>query len=118
MRAVYARCLTIVGGAVVLFLSRPRRSIRTLSDRFIDTLGFLAGTLTTLSFVPQVAKAWRTRSTGDLSLTMLVAFTSGVLLWLIYGMVLGSLPVILANAVTLGLSGVLLALKLLRARRQ
>jgi len=96
---------------------RLRRSIKGLPDQLINVLGFLAGTLTTISFVPQVAKAWRTRSTGDLSLTMLVTFTSGVLLWLVYGVALGSTPVILANAVTLVLSGVLLALKLRRNRR-
>ena len=78
----------------------------------IELLGFAAGTLTTLSFVPQVAKAWRTRSTGDLSMTMLTAFTAGVALWLVYGLALRSWPVIVANAITLGLSGILLALKL------
>ncbi len=82
------------------------------SPRVIEFLGFVAGTLTTVSFIPQVLKAWRTRSTGDLSLTMLVAFTSGVALWLVYGVALWSMPVILANAVTLALSGVLLGLKL------
>jgi MtN3 and saliva related transmembrane protein len=83
-----------------------------LPDRLIDLLGFLAGTLTTVSFVPQVAKAWRTKSTGDLSLAMLVTFTAGVLFWLIYGLALESLPMVLTNAVTLILSGLLLALKL------
>lgn len=83
-----------------------------MPDRLIDLLGFLAGTLTTVSFVPQVAKAWRTKSTGDLSLAMLVTFTAGVLFWLIYGLALESLPMVLTNAVTLILSGLLLALKL------
>lgn len=82
------------------------------SHRIIETLGFVAGTLTTLSFIPQVARAWRTRSTGDLSLTMLVAFTTGVALWLVYGVALMSWPVIVANGVTLLLSGFLLVLKL------
>lgn len=83
-----------------------------LSPAVIETIGFAAGTCTTLSFVPQVIKAWRTRSTGDLSTTMLAAFTAGVVLWLLYGLALGSLPVILTNAVTLVLTGVLLVLKL------
>ena len=78
----------------------------------IEALGFAAGALTTLSFIPQVVKAWRSRSTGDLSLTMLVAFTTGVALWLVYGLAVMSWPVIVANGITLGLSGVLLTLKL------
>ena len=81
--------------------------------RWITLLGFAAGTLTTLSFVPQVHKAWRSKRCDDLSLGMLVAFGLGVLLWLIYGLVLHDLPIILANAVTLAL---ILALLWLKAR--
>ena len=80
---------------------------------WITLLGFAAGTLTTLSFVPQVHKAWRSKRCDDLSLGMLVAFGLGVLLWLIYGLVLRDLPIILANAVTLAL---ILALLWLKAR--
>ncbi len=75
-------------------------------------LGLAAGTLTTAAFVPQLAKAWRTRSTGDLSWGMLVTFSTGVLLWLIYGMWIDSLPVILANAVTLLLQAGIVSLKI------
>lgn len=82
----------------------------------IEVMGYAAGTLTTLSFVPQVRKSLRSGSTGDLSGTMLVVFTSGVLFWLIYGLALGSLPIILTNSVTLGLNLVLLGLKF-RPRR-
>jgi MtN3 and saliva related transmembrane protein len=78
---------------------------------FITLLGFAAGTLTTLSFVPQVHKAWRTRRCDDLSLTMLVVFAMGVLLWLVYGLVLHAAPIITANAVTLALILWLLHLK-------
>jgi len=74
-------------------------------------LGFLAGTLTTLSFVPQVHKAWRSKRCDDLSLGMLVAFGTGVLLWLVYGVALGSSPIIVANAVTLALIVALLWMK-------
>ena len=97
-----------------LFAAIPHRSISTLPNGVIDVLGFLAGTLTTLSFVPQVLKAWRTRSTGDLSLAMLVTFTGGVAVWLIYGVAIASVPVILTNAVTLCLCMLLLALKFRR----
>jgi MtN3 and saliva related transmembrane protein len=77
----------------------------------INLLGFVAGTLTTLSFLPQVHKAWTTRSCNDLSLGMLLAFGAGVLLWLIYGLRLRAAPIIVANAVTLALILVLIALK-------
>ena len=80
---------------------------------WITLLGFAAGTLTTLSFVPQVHKAWRSKRCDDLSLGMLLAFGAGVFLWLIYGLVLRDLPIILANAVTLAL---ILALLWLKAR--
>jgi MtN3 and saliva related transmembrane protein len=79
--------------------------------QFITLLGFAAGTLTTISFVPQVHKAWRTKRCDDLSLTMLLAFGAGVLLWLIYGLVLHAPPIIAANAVTLALILWLLYLK-------
>lgn len=64
-------------------------------------LGVTAGTLTTVAFIPQLAKALKSKSTGDLSWGMVLTFTIGVLLWLIYGIWIDSLPVILANAVTL-----------------
>jgi len=77
----------------------------------ISILGFIAGTLTTLSFVPQVHKAWRTRRCEDLSYGMLLTFGFGVALWLIYGLLLRAAPVIVANAVTLTLIAVLLVMK-------
>lgn len=75
-------------------------------------LGLAAGTLTTAAFVPQLAKAWRSKSTGDLSWGMLITFSTGVLLWLIYGIWIDSLPVILANAVTLLLQAGIISLKI------
>jgi len=77
----------------------------------ITMLGFLAGTLTTLSFIPQVHKAWTSKSCSDLSLGMLLAFGAGVLLWLVYGLLLRAAPIIVANLVTLSLILVLLFLK-------
>jgi MtN3 and saliva related transmembrane protein len=68
--------------------------------------------LTTAAFVPQLLKAWRSKSTGDLSWSMLIAFSTGVLLWLIYGVWIDSLPVILANAVTLLLQAGIVSLKI------
>ncbi len=75
-------------------------------------LGLTAGSLTTLAFVPQVLKTWRSKSGNDISLGMFLLFTAGVLLWLIYGILIEALPVILANAVTLLLSLAVLVLKL------
>jgi MtN3 and saliva related transmembrane protein len=75
-------------------------------------LGLAAGTLTTAAFVPQLVKAWGSKSTGDLSWGMLVTFSTGVLLWLIYGVWIDSLPVTLANAVTLLLQAGIVSLKI------
>jgi MtN3 and saliva related transmembrane protein len=77
----------------------------------ITVLGFMAGSLTTLSFVPQVHKAWRTKRCDDLSLGMLLAFGMGVLLWLLYGVLMAASPIIVANAITLALILALLWLK-------
>ena len=75
-------------------------------------IGYVAATLSTLSFIPQVWKTWESRSARDLSLTMLLAFSLGVFLWMIYGLAIGATPVVVANAVTLVLTLVLVAMKL------
>lgn len=77
-----------------------------------DWIGMAGGILTTLSFVPQVVKTWKSRRTRDISLSMFLSFTLGVLLWLVYGLMIGAWPVILANLVTLLLVGIILYLKL------
>ena len=64
-------------------------------------IGLIAGVFTTLAFLPQVIKTWRTRSTEDLSAGTFTLFCTGVLLWLLYGILINDLPVILANSVTL-----------------
>lgn len=78
----------------------------------IVIIGYVAGALTTLSFVPQVIKAWKMRETRDLSLAMLVLFAVGVILWTLYGIWVESLPIIAANVITFALILVLLGLKL------
>jgi MtN3 and saliva related transmembrane protein len=77
-----------------------------------DLVGLIAGTLTTIAFVPQVWRVWKTRSTRDVSLGMYLVFTTGVAFWLAYGLMLGAWPIIVANVVTLALTGTVLALKL------
>jgi MtN3 and saliva related transmembrane protein len=76
-----------------------------------DLFGYLAGILTTVAFVPQVLKTWRTRSAEDLSMGMLVTFTIGVSCWLAYGLALRSAPMILANGLTLVQNVFLVAMK-------
>jgi MtN3 and saliva related transmembrane protein len=80
--------------------------------RLTTLLGFVAGMLTTVSFVPQVFKAWRSKSCHDLSWGMLVTFSAGVVLWLVYGLRLWAMPIIAANAVTLALLVTIGALKM------
>ena len=77
-----------------------------------DAIGFLAGALTTIAFVPQALKMYATKSGKDVSARMLMIFSAGVVLWLIYGIMIGSLPVILSNVVTLVLSATIIALKM------
>jgi MtN3 and saliva related transmembrane protein len=78
----------------------------------VNLLGSVAGVLTTLSFVPQVIKTWRTRKADDISLGMLLLFTLGVALWGAYGVIIGAVPVIVANGVTLVLAVVMVIMKL------
>ncbi|MES2406146.1 MAG: SemiSWEET transporter [Pseudomonadota bacterium] len=76
-----------------------------------DWIGLLAGTLTTVAFIPQVIKIWRSKKADDISVSMFLIFTVGVGLWMIYGIQIASLPVMLANAVTMILALVILILK-------
>ena len=77
----------------------------------VNILGTLAGTLTTVAFVPQVLKTWRSRSANDISMGMFLIFTLGVLMWLVYGLYIHSWPIIIANAITLVLAGSILMMK-------
>jgi MtN3 and saliva related transmembrane protein len=78
----------------------------------VSLLGILAGFCTTLAFVPQVVRTWRTRTAGDLSLTTFLVFSVGVALWLAYGVALGDIAIIAANTVTLVLALTILYFKL------
>ena len=77
-----------------------------------EYIGYLAGLLATIAFLPQTIKIFRERRTGDISLSMYVLFCSGVALWLLYGCLISSWPVVISNAVTLTLSGAILVLKI------
>ncbi|BAQ66910.1 SemiSWEET transporter [Geminocystis sp. NIES-3709] len=78
----------------------------------VTIIGLMAGSLTTISFLPQVIKTWRSKSAKDISLSMFLSFCLGVLLWIIYGFLLGELPIIIANFITLVLAGTILFFKL------
>ena len=77
----------------------------------LEIMGYTAGALTTLAFVPQVLQIYRTKSVKDVSLAMFLLFTLGVALWLGYGIMTHSFPVVAANATTLVLSFVILYFK-------
>ena len=77
----------------------------------VETLGMIAGTLTTIAFVPQVLKIYRTKSAKDVSYMMFSIFSTGIVFWLIYGILIRSTPIIAANAVTLTLSVIIIGLK-------
>ncbi len=83
-----------------------------VENLYVDLIGGIAGTLTTVSFFPQVIKVVRTRSTHDLSLGMFSMFTAGVAMWCVFGVMIESWPVILTNVVTLTASAVILVYKL------
>ena len=78
----------------------------------VSWIGSAAATLTTTSFIPQVWKVWCSRHTADISLGMYAMFTLGVALWLGYGILIESWPVIVANSITLLLAGAMLVMKL------
>jgi len=77
-----------------------------------DLIGYLAASLTTLSFLPQAWHTFRTRDVSGISLGMYGLFTLGVALWLVYGLLLGAWPIVVANALTLALALSILVMKL------
>ena len=77
-----------------------------------DLIGYCAAVLTTASFVPQAWHTFRTRDVRGISLGMYSAFTAGVACWLLYVLLLGAWPVVIANLITLGLAAAILVMKL------
>ncbi len=75
-----------------------------------EIIGYVAASLTTLSFVPQAVMVIRTRRTGGISILMYSMFVLGVALWLVYGLMLGILPIIISNLITVILAGTILAI--------
>ena len=77
-----------------------------------DWIGYCAAFLTTTSFVPQAWHTFQTKDVSGISLGMYSAFTAGVALWLIYGLMLGAWPIVIANLVTLIFASTILIMKL------
>lgn len=80
-----------------------------------NLIGYPAAFLTTIAFVPQAWHSWRTRDLSGISLPMYAMFTLGVACWLLYGILLGSVPIMLGNGITLALASVVLVLKIRHA---
>jgi len=81
-----------------------------------NLLGLAAGALTTIAFIPQLSKTWKSKCADDVSLAMMSIFCTGVFLWLLYGFWIQALPIILANLVTFVLAALILVLKIKYAR--
>jgi len=77
----------------------------------VNTIGLIAAFSTTTAFVPQLARVWRLKSARDISLYTFLLFSFGLAMWLIYGVLIHSVPVILSNSVTLALALAILVLK-------
>ncbi|HVK98906.1 MAG TPA: SemiSWEET transporter [Dongiaceae bacterium] len=82
-----------------------------------ELIGYVAAFCTTIAFVPQAHRVWKTGHTRDLSLAMFLIFSCGVALWFCYGWRIGSWPIILANLFTLMLAGYILVMKMTEAKR-
>ena len=77
-----------------------------------DLIGTLAAILTTISFLPQAVHTFRTKDVRGISLGMYSAFTLGVAMWLVYGLLQGAWPVVIANVITQALASTILVMKL------
>lgn len=83
-----------------------------MDNSLVTAVGLLAGTLTTIAFIPQVIKTWQSKSTKDVSLGMFLLFSTGVFLWLIYGFLKKDIAVVSANFVTFVLASIILWFKI------
>ena len=77
-----------------------------------DIIGYIAAALTTASFVPQALHTFKTKDVRGISLGMYSAFTAGVAMWLVYGLMLSAWPIVIANAITVSLAASILVMKL------
>ena len=82
------------------------------SFNYIEFYGFIAAFLTTIAFLPQLYKTWKTKSADDVSLIMLILFITGLTCWIIYGIQINSIPILVANIITFILNFSILILKI------
>lgn len=78
----------------------------------ITALGLFAGVLTTIAYLPQLIKTWKSKSASDLSWSMLIILCVGIILWLAYGLIVWDIPILVANVVTLIFASIILTLKI------
>ena len=79
---------------------------------YINLFGFSAALLTTIAFLPQLYKTWKTKSADDVSLTMLISFMIGLICWIIYGLKINSIPILISNIITFIFNFSILILKI------
>tara|TARA_B100000579_G_C22715262_1_gene796584 strand:+ start:624 stop:905 length:282 start_codon:yes stop_codon:yes gene_type:complete len=82
------------------------------SFNYINLFGFSAALLTTIAFLPQLYKTWKTKSADDVSLIMLILFITGLICWIIYGLKINSMPILVANVITFIFNFSILILKI------
>lgn len=104
--------IVLVGYAKLRVVPCDTRARYLEFTNMVDIIGLVAAILTTLSFLPQTLMVVRSGQTSGISLTMYAMFTTGVAGWLIYGILQASLPIILANAITLLFATIILLLKI------
>jgi len=85
---------------------------------YIDLFGFSAASLTTIAFLPQLYKTWKTKSAEDVSLITLILFLTGLICWIIYGLKINSIPILVANIITFIFNLSILILKIIYRKEE
>tara|TARA_B100000965_G_scaffold48128_1_gene35348 strand:+ start:354 stop:626 length:273 start_codon:yes stop_codon:yes gene_type:complete len=85
---------------------------------YIDLFGFSAASLTTIAFLPQLYKTWKTKSAEDVSLITLILFLTGLICWIIYGLKINSIPILVANIITFIFNFSILILKIIYRKEE
>ena len=89
-----------------------------INFNYIDFFGFLAALLTTLAFLPQLYKTWKTKTADDVSLIMLIMFITGLICWIVYGIKINSIPILVANIITFIFNFSILILKVTYGKKK
>ena len=89
-----------------------------INFNYIDFFGFLAALLTTLAFLPQLYKTWKTKTADDVSLFMLIMFITGLICWIVYGIKINSIPILVANIITFIFNFSILILKVTYGKKK